>query len=502
MNANLDKGIGRRRFGGLAAAGAAAMTLVGGLRSAVAEDGVDVPWASTDPHLSGNFKPVQRETNAADLVVTAGRVPADLQGAYMRNGPNPLFQPIGFAYPMDGDGMVHAVYFNNGRARYRNRFVRTNDLAVEQRAGHAVYGSFTHPVAVDRALLRPGDNPGPFKNGAFINVIRHGGLLLALNEATTCYALTPELETLGQWKAGTDQPIRLGAHNRHHPRTGAMIALEYSWREPIVRFHHIDASGRLVNTIPVEMPMPTMVHDFVLTERYIVLVAGPAVFDIEAARVGQSMLQWRPSLGLRIAVVPLDGGATTWIEGDPLFAYHYANGFERGDKIVIDYAHHDRFALSGPAPAPSFKRMVIDLPTRSVTVSAFSDVVVEFPRVNDRREALPTRYAFMPTVTDTLTIPNPPAATFNTMLRFDTETGAMRRHDFGNRIVGEGAFIPKPGAQGEDDGYVAAFVYDPQRDGSDLVLLDAARIDDAPVAVIALPQRVPQGLHGNWIPAV
>jgi carotenoid cleavage dioxygenase len=53
---------------------------------------------------------------------------------------------------------------------------------------------------------------------------------------------------------------------------------------------------------------------------------------------------------------------------------------------------------------------------------------------------------------------------------------------------------------GEDEGWVMAYVYDATRDGSDLVILDAADFRAKPVATIRLPQRVPFGFHGGWIP--
>ncbi len=267
-----------------------------------------------------------------------------------------------------------------------------------------------------------------------------------------------------------------------------------------MHFHRIDKAGKLVASIPIAIAMPTMIHDFVLTERYIVLIAGPAVFDLDAARAGQSMLQWRPGMGTRIAVIPLDGSAARWIEGDPFFAFHFGNGFERGDRIIVDYAHHDAFSLGYAAvKPPSFRRMTIDLTRGSFSVTPFSDLVVEFPRVNDRFEALPTRYAYMPTLSSSLKVPNPPSAVFNTMLQVDTDTGKVTRHDFGNRVVGEGAFVPRPGATREDDGYIAAFLFDPATRGSSLALLHADRIDAPPAAIIEMPQRVPQGLHGNWM---
>ena len=488
----------RRSFNRLTVYGAALIGSHALWPQARAEEKADVPWVYDDPHLSGNFLPVQREVDVADLRVVSGKIPADLRGVYLRNGPNPEFKPISYAYPLDGDGMIHAVYIEDGKARYRNRFVKTDSLAVERRAGRAVFGSFSHPAPVDPGMFLPGEVPSPIKNGAFVNIIRHGGRLIALNEATTSYEMSAELDTLGQWTAGGTQPLRLGAHNRRHPRTGDLYALEYSWRTPTVKFHRINASGTLVDTRSVELPMPTMIHDFILTENYVVLIAGPAVFDVQAAKAGQSMLQWRPDLGLRIALLPLAGGAPIWIEGEPFFVYHFANGFERGQQIVVDYVQHDKFALAN-GPTPTFKRMTIDPAGRGFKVAGFSNELTEFPRVNHLREALPTRFVYMPTLTASLKETNPPSAVFNTVLKLDTETGRYTRHDLGNQIVGEAAFVPKPGGGLEDDGYLVAFTYDPVRQGSNLVLLDASRIEEPPVAVIEMPQRVPQGLHGNWI---
>jgi carotenoid cleavage dioxygenase len=493
----------RRDFGELLISGAAAAGLSSGAAAAEQPLTSAIDWTSDDPHLSGNFAPVGPELDAADLPVIAGRIPADLSGAYMRNGPNPLFKPISFTYPLDGDGMIHAVYLDNGRARYRNRFVRTRGLAAERRAGHAIYGGLMRPRPVEPTLVGADGDPGPFKNGAFISVLRHGGHLLALNEATPSYEMTMGLETVGEWKAGTDKPIRMGAHNRRHPRTGALFALAYSAVRPVVEFHQIDAVGNLVKTIPVNLAVPAMIHDFVLTERHIVLLVCPAVFDLAAAKAGQSMLQWRPGLGTRIGLIPIDGdGATVWLDADAFFVFHFANGFERGGHILIDYVRHDSFAV-GYAPstqkAPALHRMDIDLASRAISDAQISDMVTEFPRVNDSLEALPTRYVFLPTRTDTLKLPHPPSATFNTMVKADTESGQMVRHDFGNRIAGEAVFIPRPGGSGEDEGYLAVFAFDPVNQTSDFILLDAARIDADPVAVVRLPQRIPQGLHGNWI---
>ena len=234
----MTRTISRREFNEVAGFSAVAMGF-GGAKALAFGNG-DVDWTSDDPHLNGTTSLSSARGDTNNLAVIAGHIPLDLSGAYMRNGPNPLFKPIHYTYPMDGDGMIHAVYFENGRAHYRNRFVETAGLRAERRVGRAIYGSFTHPVPIDPALIGPDDPRGPFKNGAFISVLQHGGHLLALDEATTCYEMTMDLATIGEWKAGTDKPIRLGAHNRRHPKTGTLFALAYSFREPTVEIHQID----------------------------------------------------------------------------------------------------------------------------------------------------------------------------------------------------------------------------------------------------------------------
>ena len=384
--------------------------------------------------------------------MVAGRIPEELSGAYLRNGSNPLFKPLSYTYPFDGDGMIHAVYLEGGKARYRNRFVRTRGLAVERRAGRAVYGGVMRPVPVDPALVGEDGPQGTYKNGAFINVIRHGGKVLALCEATTGYEMTMDLETVGEWRAGTDAPIELGAHNRRHPRTGELFALTYAVDRPLVRCHRIGADGNLVATFPLELAAPTMIHDFVLTERHIVILACPLVFDLAAAMRGQPMLQWKPELGTRIAVVGLDGGPALWLDAEPFFVFHFANGFEEGGRIVLDYVRHERLGLlPGDARRPASATAAPD-GDRSRRRAGSTDVqvaglMVEFPRANDGREALPTRFVYAPTLTSSFG-GSRVAGTFNAIARMDALTGDVLAHDFGDRTGRRGGVCAAAGRCG------------------------------------------------------
>ncbi len=457
-------------------------------------------WQSDHPHLSGNFAPVQDELTVADLPVTAGALPPGLDGAYLRNGPNPAFEPLSYAYPFDGDAMLHAVTLRDGRASYRNRFVRTPGLTAEHREGRALYGGVTRPDLARLDLLRPGDDPGPIKNSPFIHVIQQGGRLLALSEADAGSALTWELETLGPWTAGGAEPLPLSPHTRWNPASGWRHAVAYRIDSPEVALHAIDPAGVRRQTRTFALSHPTMIHDFVLTERHAVVIAGPVIFDLPAMAQGGSLIQWRPDLGTRIALLPLDGGAVTWLEADPFFVFHLANGFEAGGRIVIDYVRHPRLNLGVADPEPNegprLRRMEIDPSTRRLEDRQLSDLITEFPRANERFETRPTRFTYGPVLTGP---PEGPAGSFHALMKSDAETGRRTIREFGRALIGEAVFVPDPPHSGEDAGYLALFRYDPERNSSDFLLLDARDIEADPVAIVALPRRVPQGLHGSWI---
>lgn len=461
-----------------------------------------ISWHSDNPHLSGNFAPIGTEIDSGPLDVIEGRIPEDLAGAYLRNGPNPRYEPSSYNYPLEGDGMLHALRFEGGKAYYSNRYVRTSGFEVEDRAGRAVYGGIMSPQPVDPELLGPHDDPeNPFKMSAFIGVQHHAGHLLAMGEGEPAWEIGPDLETRGPWTAGTDAPIIMGAHNRVHPVTGDLFALSYDIETPTVTMHHIGRDGQLRRSFDIELAAPSMIHDFVLTERYLVLLIGPVVFDMGAMMSGGSFIQWRPEIGTRIAVVPLDGGDVRWFEAEPFFVFHFANGFERGGEIVVDYIRHQKLHFGYGEPntePPTPRRLVLDLASGRVSEQTWFDRVAEFPRIDDRRNALETRYVYAPTLTSSLTGGNGASATFNCLLRIDTETGDVESHYFGNRIAGEAVFIPR--GEGETEGWLGTYLYDPETETSDFVLLDAQGFGSDPVVRLRLPQRVPQGLHGTWVP--
>ncbi len=278
---------------------------------------------TTEPFLSGRFAPINTEVTDADLTVV-GRIPSDLDGAYLRNGPNPEFTPLGsYTYPLEDDGMIHGVWIEAGHARYANRFVKTAGLRAEERAGHALFGGLMTPVLVDMALLGPDPDPTwPFKLNPFINVVKHGGRMLALAEGDLPYEITPELGTVGRYDFAGALP-GICAHPKIDPVTGEMIVFHYDIAEPYLTWATVGADGTVTQPpVAVErIDVSYMIHDFAITEHFVVLIVGPLRLDVAAFGGDGTPLNWDLDQGTRIAIIPRDRATPTrWVHGDAFWA--------------------------------------------------------------------------------------------------------------------------------------------------------------------------------------
>lgn len=426
------------------------------------------------PHLTGNYAPVTDELTAYDLPVT-GSVPPELNGWYLRNGPNPHEADTGHWFL--GDGMVHGVRLERGKATaYRNRWVRTRSGSQRDEHGHR---DLTVGVANT-------------------HVVRHAGRTFALVESSLPYELDlrpcHELDTVGRYDFGGRLGTAMTAHPKTCPDTGELHFFGYDVRAPFLTYHRADVTGELVLSRPVDVPGATMMHDFQLTENYVIFLDLPVVFDLELARgpVATMPFTWQPEYGARLGVLRRDDpyGPVRWLSIDPCYVFHTLNAHDDGQRIVLYVARYPH--LSAPdlgAASATLWRWTADLATGTVTEERLDDEAAEFPRVDDRLAGRQSRYGHLVT-----------SATSNSLLRYDLVTGSVRRHDFGTgRHAAEASFAPADDRPG-GPGWLLTYVYDAATDTSDLVVLDADALDSAPVATIHLPRRVPYGFHGNWLP--
>jgi carotenoid cleavage dioxygenase len=432
-------------------------------------------------YLKGNFAPVTQEVNAFNLSVE-GAIPPELRGLYLRNGPNPRGGDPGHWF--FGDGMIHGVRLEDGEAKwYRNRWVRTKrfeDPSVELIGAD---GTVDRTVAV-----------------ANTNVIGHAGRIFALVETSFPTEVDPELDTIAMCDFEGKLKSAMTAHPKICPTTGELHFFGYGFLPPYLTYHRLDAAGNLVQSEVIDVPGPTMMHDFAITERHVIFMDLPVVFDLRGAARGMPYA-WSDDYGARLGVMPRGGGNADvrWLEIEPCYVFHPFNAYEQNGSIVLDVARYPDLWRGGSATFQVARphRFVLDLKSEKVAEQPLDDLAIEFPRVDDRLGGLANRYGY---------------AVINTrddgrglrltgLVKYDLATGKSEVHDFGpGRQPGEGVFVPASANAGEEDGYVLAFVYDAARDGSDFVVLDASRFSAPPIATVPLPQRVPFGFHGNWVP--
>jgi carotenoid cleavage dioxygenase-like enzyme len=463
---------------------------------------------ATIAELSGRFEPVSAEIDAAELPVQ-GELPRDLVGAYFRNGPNPRFTPLGsYTYPLEGDAMVHGLWLDEGRARYANRWVRTRGMAAEERAGRALYGGMLTPAFVDADLIGAEPDPGwPFRLDPFINVVCHAGRYLALEEGTPPYEITPDLGTVGLYDFG-GALTGMCAHPKVDPVTGEMVLFRYDVEQPYLAWAVVGPDGTVTRPLT---PVPGvdqgfMVHDFAITEHYVVVVIGPGVLDMDAMLSGGAVLQWRPELGTRVVVIPRDGSNDVrWIDTEAFWVWHFANAYETDEagelRIVVDFPWWSAlgFVTGGSQPVHgSLVRATLDPVRRRIDLVHVDERGTEFPRIDDRLLGHPHRSL---TVVGSSGRAELARGEHDLLIRYDMASGESQTFDCG-AVIGEVAFAPRPGGSEELDGYYLAFASSLGADRSARFLVwDAADFPNPPVAEVAIPHRVPNGLHGNWFPA-
>ncbi|MQA84772.1 MAG: carotenoid oxygenase [Streptosporangiales bacterium] len=457
--------------------------------------------ATTNRYLEGQFAPVTEEVTVHDLPIT-GRIPAELNGRYLRNGPNPLGldDPAAHHWFL-GEGMVHGVRLRNGKAEwYRNRWVRSASVAD-------TLGEQHRPGPVDGMDFAPNTH-----------VIAHAGRTLALVESgPRPYELTYDLDTVGPYDFDGTLPAGYAAHTKLDPHTGELHAIAYYWARPdAVQHVVVDAGGRVIRAQDVAVADGPMMHDFALTERYVILYDLPVTFSMEAAAAGVRLpYVWNEAHGARIGVLPRSGTAADvrWLDVEPCWVFHTLNAYDDGDRIVLDVSRHPRmFDVSRPVGTgvPTLDRWTLDLAAGKVIEERLHDRGQEFPRVDERVVSGAHRYGYTATTEDLMGLLMPDTedmedldddAFGNALLKHDLARGTVETHEFGrDAVVGEAVFAPSSPDGAEDDGYAIAFVHNPDRNATDLVILPAQDFTGDPVAAVHLPVRVPLGFHGSWVP--
>ncbi len=474
-----------------------------------------LPDDDDHPYRTGPWRPQTTEWDADDLTVVGGEIPRDLDGVYLRNTENPLHPALKSYHPFDGDGMLHVVGFRDGKAFYRNRFIRTDGFLAESEAGGPLWPGLAEPVGMAKRDHGWGAR-GLMKDASSTDVIVHRGTALtSFYQCGDLYRLDPYSgDTLGKEGFNGAFPFDWGvsAHPKVDARTGELLFFNYSKQAPYMHYGVVDENNDLVHYVDVPLPGPRLPHDMAFTDNYAILNDFPLFWDPELLERNAHVARFHRDMPSRFAVVPRRGQGrdVQWFEAEPTFVLHFTNAYEDGDEIVLD-----GFFQGDPEPADNgmgnkwqraFRFLALDrmqarlhrwrfnLATGQVREEQLSDSITEFGMINAGHAGGKYRYTYAATG-------KPSWFLFDGLVKHDLQTGAEQRFAFPDGVYGsETAMAPRVGSTGEDDGYLVTLATDMNADASYCLVFDAARVDDGPVCKLALPERISSGTHCTWAP--
>lgn len=441
-----------------------------------------------------------------------GRWPAELRGRYYRNGPA-LFERGGERYHhwFDGDGMVQQFRIGDGRVTHRGRLVQTRKLRAERQAGRFLLSGFGTTVAD----MPPVGGPDAF-NTANTNALEHAGRVLALWEGGSAWALDPQ--DLSTQDAVTWRPDLAQVPFSAHPKVdahGHLWNIGTSGKAIVV--WHIGPAGDLRQVQVGESPFPGgMAHDMAITERYIVLPLPPVRLDFAQPVSGDGPRRFALAPGEPLRVLVMAKGDIRQrrvFELPPEMVFHVGHAHDTGDgRVELSY-------IGAPDVGFLDQGAVALMQGRTVAVSPSSTCVAtldmasgrttqqrlpgdcEFPRVDPRRVGQACRWLLSAAAWAPRGTPGADGL-FHGIQLLDLRSGRTRRFDYGPlALVEEHVLVPKPGLQGELDAWVLGTHFDARRQATVLNLLDAAHIEDGPLAQAVLPYGLPPGFHGNFTAA-
>lgn len=471
---------------------------------------------SADPGWLGALRDLPREHEFVPLE-TEGELPPELCGTLYRNGPG-LLRAFGERYPhwFDGDGAVSAVRLANGTALGAARVVRTRGLERQRARGRL--DSPGYGVTVKHqwwAWLKLATGLSDAKNPANTAVMWWHDRLFALCEAGLPYELSPaDLHTLGESDLGGVVLGPFSAHPHRVPQRRAQynFGVRYG-RTTLLDLYELPDYGAARRMTTLELSGATMIHDFIATPRYLVVFAPPLRLDVRAVLAGRAAfggaLRWKPALGTEIIVVPIDEPERVlrWTV-DAFYQWHFANAFERGDELVVDFVRYPDFdsnrwlaeVFAGDPSTTSdgmLARAILAPDQQRFAWEPLWDGPCEFPRIAPAEFASRHEHVYVASYRDRSGWQGLPDA----IAKVDASGAARWAALPSGQWPSEAVFVPKPGAGTADDGWLLAQVYDAGSDRTCVAVWDARDCEAGPLARAWFPQHVPPTFHGEWVPA-
>ncbi|CAM3319287.1 apocarotenoid-15,15'-oxygenase [Mycobacterium intermedium] len=476
-----------------------------------------LPDDDDHPYRTGPWRPQTTEWDADNLVAVEGEIPADLDGVYLRNTENPLHPAFQTYHPFDGDGMLHIVGFRDGKAFYRNRFVKTDGFLAENEEGGPLWPGLAEPIQLAKREKGWGART-LMKDASSTDVIVHRGVALtSFYQCGDLYRVDPySADMLGKetWNGRFPSDWGVSAHPKVDNKTGELLFFNYSKQAPYMHYGVVDENNDLVHYVDIPLPGPRLPHDMAFTENYAILNDFPLFWDPQLLEHDLHLPRYYPDMPSRFAVIPRRGDSADirWFEADPTYVLHFTNAYEEGDEIVLDgfFEGSPQPLKSGAGPAGKWEKLFrflaldrmdarlhrwrLNLVTGAVKEERLSESITEFGVINADYATSKYRYTYAASG-------EPGWFLFDGLVKHDLLTGSEERYALGEGVFGsEAAMAPRVGSTAEDDGYLVTLTTDMNDDASYCLVFDAARVGDVPVCKLRLPERICSGTHATWVP--
>jgi carotenoid cleavage dioxygenase-like enzyme len=467
------------------------------------------------PNFKGYRAPMRLEGDIRGLEVTQGEVPDALRGTFYRVGADPAWPPIvDDDFYFNADGMVSMFRFAGGQVDFKCRYVRTPRFVAERAARRSLFGAYRNPYTDDPSVA------GISRGLANTNVYWHAGRLLASKEDSLPIQIDPDtLETVEEWSWHGDLSSQTAtAHPKVDPVTGGLVFFGYAAKgetTPDIAYYEADRSGRIVHEAWFAAPYSSMVHDWAVTQNFVVFPIIPLTSDLDRIKRGGPYYVWDGTKDVYLGVVPRRGDANQvrWYRGTNRFASHIMNAWDDGRYVHIDTPVGTKSAfpwfpdISGAPFDPDQARGYLSRWTvdtmgdgEGFAETRLTDCSGEFPRTDERWATQGYRFGTICLTGVPGEEPPDRLPGFRWVGVVDPERRTTTTRYVGHDSTAEEAiFVPPRADAGQGQGYVMLLVERHAEMRCDLLILDAERIDGEPVATVKLPIRLPGGLHGNWV---
>lgn len=476
-------------------------------------------------YLKGNFAPVNTENFNVEMEMLSGEMPKDVQGIFLRVGPNPIPSHKSRGYNLfDGHGMIHSVRIKDSNPVYSNQWVGTPRYTHERLHDRPIFvmiGEAKGYLGLFKLLVL-----SPFITSLF-NLTRievgvantaffqHNSKIYVGHEASYPFEIrwneNNSFSNIGFESFNNVLNYSVSAHCKSDPIENKLYVHGYDPSNDDEMKVGTISGNEVSNYFGIDLPTKTWAHDFMITKNYILLFESSIAFSAKGILEGV-FFNFVNDHKLRIGVLPKSSSSSDdirWFEFPSPFAFiHGMNAWEEAgtDAIVINTPLSDSF--DGSLQNANEFRMAqirLNLTSGESYLDIFDDAnIIEFPRVHPEYLGLPSRFGYASKFE-----PGRGVLNVNGIVKYDLMEKAIAGVISFPPGLYAGEIVPIPKQKkadgnsvktdGSDGVYLTSFIFNSNTNTSEWHIYDGETMDANPVVSYSIPRRVPYGFHGEWM---